>query len=62
MRILVDADACPRTIKDLLYKTSERLDLELILVANQFMRTPPSDKIKCIVVAEGADVADDNIV
>ncbi len=62
MRILVDADACPRIVKDILYKTSKRLNLELILVANQYLRIPKSDLISCIAVSEGADEADDKIV
>ncbi len=62
MKIIIDADACPRPVKDLLYKTSERLGVQLLLVANQFMRTPPSETIKSIVVSAGADEADDHIV
>ena len=62
MRILVDADACPGTIKDLLYKTAERLKLQLILVANQSLLVPPSEYIQNIVVAAGPDEADNHIV
>ncbi len=62
MKILVDADACPAVVKEILYKTSRRLKLEIILVANQFMRTPSTEQIKSIIVAEGPDEADDRIV
>jgi uncharacterized protein len=62
VKIYIDADACPRVAKDVLYKTSERLELELILVANQYIRTPPMPHIRNVVVGEGADVADDKIV
>ena len=62
MRILVDTDACPAVIKEILYKTSKRLNLELILVANQYLRTPPSDLIRSVVVKEGPDEADNHIV
>ncbi len=62
MKILVDADACPVGVKDTLYKVSQRLGLELILVANQYMRVPKSILIKSIVVADGPDVADNHIV
>lgn len=62
MKVIVDADACPRVVKELLFRTSERLNVELILVANQKMAVPESDFIKSIVVAEGPDIADDHIV
>ena len=62
MKILVDADACPIAVKEILYKAAKRLHVELILVANQFMRTPKSEFIKSIIVAEGPDEADDHIV
>jgi uncharacterized protein YaiI (UPF0178 family) len=62
LKIIVDADACPGAVKDLLFKTSERLQLELWLIANQPMRVPQSSIIKSIVVSAGADVADDHIV
>ena len=62
MRIIVDADACPVTIKELLYKTSNRLQVELVQVANQWMRTPVSALIRHEVVSQGADEADNHIV
>ena len=62
MKILVDADACPAPAKELLFKTSERRKIQLILVANQYIRIPESDLVECIVVSAGADVADDHIV
>ena len=34
-RIWVDADACPAAIEEILYQTAGRLQVELILVANQ---------------------------
>ena len=61
MRIWVDADACPGVIKEILYRTAERRKIELILVANQYLRTPPSRFIRAIQVASGFDVADKKI-
>ena len=61
-RIWVDADACPAAIKEILYRTARRLQVELILVANQTMHVPSSDLFRLITVPEGADVADDKIV
>jgi len=62
MRIWVDADACPRVIKEILFRAAERKQVQLTLVANQPLRTPPSPYIDTMVVAAGFDVADDRIV
>ncbi len=62
MRILIDADACPVPVKELLIKTSERRGLPLVFVANQYMKLPPSSLIKFVRVADGPDIADDHIV
>ena len=62
MKIWVDADACPRVIKDILYRAAERKKVKMTLVANQPLRTPPSAYIDSLVVGAGFDVADDKIV
>lgn len=62
MRIFVDADACPKAIKELLYKAAIRTNTELILVANTYLITPISSLIKVIKVDKGFDVADVRIV
>ena len=62
MRIWVDADACPNVIKDILFRAAERAHVTLTLVANQPIRTPPSQFIKALQVPAGFDVADDRIV
>lgn len=62
MKILIDADACPRAAKEVLYKTTQRLKIDLFLVANQFIRTPPMPHIRNVVVDDGYNVADDKIV
>lgn len=61
MRIWVDADACPNPIKEILFRAAERLKIQLTLVANKPLRTPPSAYINTIQVAAGFDVADDKI-
>jgi uncharacterized protein len=61
MRILVDADACPKVIKELLYRTSKRVQIELILFANHFFQIPISPLIKLIKVPAGFDEADRQI-
>ncbi|MDI3326829.1 YaiI/YqxD family protein [Pontibacterium granulatum] len=62
MQIWVDADACPRVIKDILFRAAERTGTKLTLVANQYMPTPPSPLITAIQVPPGFDVADNTIV
>jgi uncharacterized protein len=62
MHIWVDADACPAVIKDILYRAAERAKIRMTLVANQFLRTPPSPHIRALQVPRGFDVADSHIV
>ncbi|RTZ72070.1 MAG: YaiI/YqxD family protein [Gammaproteobacteria bacterium] len=60
--IWVDADACPRVIKEILYRAAERKGLQLTLVANQSLEVPPSRYIRTTRVGAGFDVADNHIV
>lgn len=62
MTIWVDADACPNVIKEILYRAAERMQMPLVLVANQSLRVPPSRFIRTLRVAAGFDVADNEIV
>jgi uncharacterized protein len=62
MQILVDADACPNVIKDILYRVADRLQIPLFLLANKLLRVPPSRFIRSIQVPAGFDVADQEIV
>lgn len=62
MPIWVDADACPKVIKEILFRAAERTQTQLTLVANQYIATPPSRWIKSIQVSQGFDVADNKIV
>jgi len=62
MRIWVDADACPVVIKDILFKAADRTKISITLVANHYVRIPPSPFIKFMQVSSGFDVADDEIV
>ena len=61
-KIWVDADACPRVIKEILYRASERVGLPLVLVANQPLQVPRSPNIRSVQVSAGFDVADNHIV
>ena len=60
-RIWVDADACPVAIKEILFRAAEREQVEVTLVANQFLRTPPSRFVRAVQVPGGFDVADAEI-
>jgi len=62
MKIWVDADACPKAIKDILFRVAERISITVTLVANQYLQTPPSRHIKLLQVGSGFDVADNEIV
>ena len=62
MQIWVDADACPGVIKEILFRAATRHSLPLILVANQWLRVPPSPWIRAVQVVQGFDVADSHIV
>lgn len=61
-QILVDADACPVAIKEILFRAAERERIDVTLVANQFLRTPPSRHVRAVQVPGGFDVADHEIV
>ena len=62
MRIWVDADACPRVIKEILYRAAERVRVRLTLIANQPLWAPRSEFIDTMKVPSGFDVADGRIL
>ncbi|MGB5639537.1 MAG: YaiI/YqxD family protein [Sedimenticolaceae bacterium] len=61
MTIWVDADACPRVIRDILFRAAERCAIPLTLVANQSIEIPRSRHIRMLQVSSGFDVADNEI-
>ncbi len=62
MKIWVDADACPKVIKEILYRVAERVKIPLIFVTNQRLTLPVSPFITLTQVPPGPDIADDEIV
>jgi len=62
MRIWVDADACPKVIKDILFSAAARTKTALVLVSNHALTAPPSPYISKMQVLAGFDVADDRIM
>ena len=61
MQIFVDADACPKVIKEILFRAADRLHIQLTLVANKLLYCPPSKYIRSMQVPAGFDVADNKI-
>ena len=61
MRIIIDADAIPSVIKNILFRAVIRNKIPLILVANQVLKFPDSEYISAIVAPAGHNEADDRI-
>jgi len=61
MPIWVDADACPRPIKEILFRAAERTGQQLVLVANHAMVVPKRPNVRLLQVQGGFDVADAEI-
>lgn len=62
MKIWVDADACPKVIKEILYRVADRAKIPLTFVTNQRIPLPASPFIILTQVPPGPDIADDEIV
>ena len=60
-QVWVDADACPGVVKEILFRAAERAKVQVTLVANQWLRTPPSRYVRALQVQGGFDVADSEI-
>lgn len=60
--IWVDADACPKVVRDILFRAAQRTGIDLVLVANQTIATPANANIRSIQVPQGFDIADNEIV
>lgn len=62
MPVWIDGDACPKRIKEILYRAAKRTHTPLILVANHRVPIPASPFIKHYQVPGGFDAADKYIV
>lgn len=62
MEIWVDADACPKAIKAILYRAAARKDVRLTLVANRPLLAPRSPWVRVLHVPGGFDQADRRIL
>lgn len=60
--VWVDADACPRDLRDIVELAAIRRKVRTIFVANTYMHVHPSEHIEFQLVDKGGDKADDYIV
>ncbi len=59
MKLWIDADAAPREIKEICFRASERLKLDVVLVANSRIQLPVGyTRLSAVRVDGGPDVAD----
>lgn len=61
MKIWVDADACPKLIKEHIYTIANRKQIPTTFVANSYLNIPHTPYLTFIQVEQGADVADSYI-
>jgi uncharacterized protein YaiI (UPF0178 family) len=61
VKIWIDADACPRIIKEIVFRASARLQVPVCLVANKDLSKAHTGLVSSVLVEAGADVADDYI-
>jgi uncharacterized protein YaiI (UPF0178 family) len=62
VKIWVDADACPKVIRETLCRAAERTGLTCTFVANHSVPVPKRDNIHSLTVPAGFDIADNEIV
>jgi uncharacterized protein YaiI (UPF0178 family) len=62
MKIWVDADACPKVIREIVIRAAERTGLPTAFVTNQALRLNVAPHITLMQVPDGPDVADGRIV
>ncbi len=59
--IWVDADACPKVIREILFRAAERTGITVTFVANRPLAIPRVPSLRMLQVADGFDVADNEI-
>ena len=62
MIVWVDADACPRAVKEAIFKACRRLQLRVTLVANSGIAVPRSPLVSLALVGNAIDAADRHIL
>jgi len=61
LAIWIDADACPKVIRDIVCRAAERTGIQTTFIANQPLSLPPFPNLRSLQVRQGFDVADDEI-
>ena len=62
MKLWVDADAAPRDVKDIVFRSALRLEIDAVLVANQRLQVPANNRFATTIRVDGGpDKADDYI-
>jgi uncharacterized protein len=62
MKIWIDADAAPQEVKEMVFRSALRLQVEAVLVANSWLTAPPGNPfVTAVRVAGGPDIADRHI-
>lgn len=61
MKLWIDADACPKAVKEIIFRAAQKRGIDVDVVANKAMYVPASEKVRMVQVAGGPDVADDHI-
>lgn len=62
MPIWIDGDACPRPVKDTVFRAGHKKQILVKIVANQLIAIPRSPYLQMIQVESGFDKADNFIV
>jgi uncharacterized protein len=62
VKIWVDADAAPRAVKEIVFRSASRLQIDAVLVANRRLSAPlDNPRVSTVWVQGGPDVADRHI-
>jgi uncharacterized protein YaiI (UPF0178 family) len=61
MRIWIDADACPRAIREIVFRASARLGVHVVVVASIPVLAPDTPLVESVRVETGPDAADEHI-
>lgn len=62
VRIWIDADAAPGEVREVVFRAARRLEIDVILVANQSLQVPRAyPMVSAVRVDGGPDIADDHI-
>ena len=62
MKIWIDGDACPKAIKQILFRAAVKRQVMVMIVANHLATIPPSPFIRRVLVESGFDKADQFIL